>query len=122
MLLFRETLGDRIAADPSVRRMAEILDELNGSNGEQGYVLVAGQPPIHPKIVAGAVLYGWTHGIRSSRRLERACGPAWGVPLITSTIPVRNKTACMPETPSVAPPPSLGIAAQSRSAPHFQSS
>ena len=76
ILLFRETLGDRIPADHSVRLMAEILDELNWSSWERGYVLVAGQPPIHPKIVAGAVLYGLTHGIRSSRRLEWACGHA----------------------------------------------
>jgi len=76
ILLFRETLGERIAADHSVRLMAEILDELDWSSWEQGYVLVAGQPPIHPKIVAGAVLYGLTHGLRSSRRLEWACGHA----------------------------------------------
>ena len=76
ILLFRETLGDRIPADHSVRLMAEILDELDWSSWEQCYVLVAGQPPLHPKIVAGAVLYGLTHGIRSSRRLEWACGHA----------------------------------------------
>ena len=76
ILLFRETLGDRIATDHSVRLMAEILDELDWSSWEQHYVLVAGQPPIHPKIMAGAILYGLTHGIRSSRRLEWACGHA----------------------------------------------
>jgi len=74
ILLFRETLGDRIATDHSVRLMAEILDELDWSSWEQHYVLVGGQPPIHPKIMAGAILYGLTHGIRSSRRLEWACG------------------------------------------------
>jgi transposase len=56
--------------------MAEILDELDWSGWERRYVLVAGQPPIHPKIVAGAILYGLTHGLRSSRRLEWACGHA----------------------------------------------
>ena len=76
ILLFRETLGERIPSDHSVRLMGEILDELDWSGWEQYYVLVAGQPPIHPKIVAGAVLYGLTHGIRSSRRLEWACGHA----------------------------------------------
>jgi len=76
ILLFRETLGDRIPADHSVRLMAEILDELDWSAWEQRYVLVAGQPPIHPPIMAGAILYGLTLGIRSSRRLEWACGHA----------------------------------------------
>jgi len=73
ILLFRETLGDRIPDNHSVRLFAEILDQLDWSSWEQHYVLVAGQPPIHPRIMAGALLYGLTHGIRSSRRLEWAC-------------------------------------------------
>ena len=76
ILLFRETLGDRIPDNHSVRLFAEILDGFDWSSWEQHYVLVAGQPPIHPKIMAGPILYGLTHGIRSSRRLEWACGNA----------------------------------------------
>ena len=76
ILLFRETLGDRIPDNHSVRLFAEILDQLDWSSWERHYVLVAGQPPIHPKIMAGGILYGLTHGIRSSRRLEWACGNA----------------------------------------------
>lgn len=76
ILLFRETLGDRIPDNHSVRLFGEILDQIDWSSWEQHYVLVAGQPPIHPKIMAGAILYGLTHGIRSSRRLEWACGNA----------------------------------------------
>jgi hypothetical protein len=76
ILLFRETLGGRIPENHSVRLLAEILDGLDWSPWEQSYVLVAGQPPIHPKILAGAMLYGLSHGIRSSRRLECACGHA----------------------------------------------
>jgi len=76
ILLFRETLGDRIPEDHSVRLFAEILDCIDWASWEQHYVLVAGQPPIHPKIMAGAILYGLTHGLRSSRRLEWACANA----------------------------------------------
>ncbi len=76
ILLFRETLGDRISQNHSVRLFVEILDQLGWSSWERHYVLVAGQPPIHPRIMAGAILYGLTHGIRSSRRLEWACGNA----------------------------------------------
>ena len=76
ILLFRETLGDRIPQNHSVRLFTEIFDGLDWSIWERHYVLVAGQPPIHPKIMAGAILYGLTHGIRSSRRLEWACGNA----------------------------------------------
>ena len=73
ILLFRETLSDRIPDNHSVRLFAEILDQLDWSSWERHYVLVAGQPPIHPRIMAGAILYGLTHGIRPSRRLEWAC-------------------------------------------------
>ncbi len=76
ILLFRETLGDRIPDNHSVRLFAEILDQSDWSSWERHYVLVAGQPPIHPKIIAGAILYGLTHGLRSSRRLEWACSNA----------------------------------------------
>jgi len=73
LLLFRQTLGERIGQDHSVRLFAEILDGLNWQEWECRYVLVAGQPPIHPRIMAGLVLYGLSHGLRSSRKLEWAC-------------------------------------------------
>lgn len=73
ILLIPTTLGDRIPENHSVRLFGEILDGLDWSEWERHYVLVAGQPPIHPKIVAGAILYGLTHGVRASRRLEWAC-------------------------------------------------
>ena len=76
IVLFPETLGDRIPQNHSVRLFAEILDGLDWSSWERHYVLVAGQPPIHPKVMAAAIIYGLTHGIRSSRRLEWACGHA----------------------------------------------
>lgn len=76
ILLFHERLEDRIPGDHTVRLLVEILDSLDWSSWEQHYVLVSGQPPIHPKIMAGAIIYGLTHGIRSSRRLEWACGHA----------------------------------------------
>ncbi len=76
ILLFRETLGDRIPENHTSRLFAEILDGLDWSSWEQHYVLVAGQPPIHPKVMAGAILYGLTHGLRSSRCLEWDCGNA----------------------------------------------
>jgi transposase len=76
ILLFRETLGDRIPQNHTVRLFAEILDGIDWTSWEQQYVLVAGQPPIHPRIMAGAIIYGLTHGVRSSRRLEWICANA----------------------------------------------
>ena len=40
---------------------------------EAEYNRTRGQPPIHPRFVAGAILYGMYRGIRSTRRLEEAC-------------------------------------------------
>ncbi len=83
ILLFRETLDDRIPENHTVRLFAEILDGLDWSSWEQHYVLVAGQPPIHPKVMAGGIIYGLTHGFRSSRPQSglKAAVPASGVGL-----------------------------------------
>ena len=94
ILLFRETLEDRIPENHSARLLAEILDELDWSPWEQRYVLVAGQPPIHPKIMAGAILYGLSHGIRSSRRLEWACGHAVDFMWLTEGRSIDHSTLC----------------------------
>lgn len=74
LVLFSTTLDERIPADHTVRLLVEILDTQNWTDWERHYVLVEGQPPIHPKTIAGALLYGLTLGIRSSRRLEYMCG------------------------------------------------
>jgi transposase len=57
-----------------VRLFDEILGKMDWSSWESQYVQVLGQPPIHPRVVASALLYGLSEGTRSSRRLERACG------------------------------------------------
>jgi transposase len=76
IVLIATTLGDRIPDDHPVRLFYEILASLDWSGWERHYCRVAGQPAIPPMIVGGAILYGMSHGIRSSRRLEWACGNA----------------------------------------------
>lgn len=76
ILLISTTLGDRIPDDHPVRLFDEILASLDFSPWENHYCRVAGQPAIPPRIVAGAILYGMSHGLRSSRRLEWACDNA----------------------------------------------
>lgn len=72
--LFSPTLDAMISQDHPVRLFEEMLRELlEWSAWESHYVLVAGQPPIHPRVMAGAILYGLSKGIRSSRQLEDAC-------------------------------------------------
>jgi transposase len=67
-------LESLIGPDDSVRVFDEIMSELDWSAWEAEYKQNGlGQPPIHPRWVASAILYGLYRGIRSSRRLEEAC-------------------------------------------------
>jgi transposase len=76
LTLISTTLSDRIPQDHSVRLFWDLLDSYDWTAWEVRYHGRIGQPPIHPRIVAGVLLYGLTQGIRSSRRLEWACGHA----------------------------------------------
>ena len=72
--LFAPTLDHTLAGDHPVRLLHEMLRDVDFSDWESMYVRVAGQPPIHPRCMAAGILYGLTLGIRSSRKLEDACG------------------------------------------------
>jgi transposase len=76
LVLISTTLSDRVPEDHSVRLFWELLGTYDWAPWERHYCGCEGQPPIHPRIVAGVLLYGLTQGIRSSRRLEWACGHA----------------------------------------------
>lgn len=62
-----------ILEDDPVRIFAEMLDSLDWSSWEAFYPGNRGKPPIHPRILAGVLLFGMVRGIRSSRRLDEAC-------------------------------------------------
>jgi len=71
--LFAPTLDAFLDENHCVRIVAEILAEMDFSDWERQYDGLIGQPPIHPRVLAAAILYGLSLGIRSSRRLEDAC-------------------------------------------------
>jgi transposase len=71
--MFSPTLEAMIPDDHPVRLFDEILNVCDWSSWEAEYHLAEGQPPIHPKTLAGAILYGLSLRIRSSRVLERMC-------------------------------------------------
>ena len=54
------------------RMLDEILARIDWSPWEAGYDRTRGQPPIHPRVLAGVILYGLLTRIRSSRVLEEA--------------------------------------------------
>src|SRR5690242_2793239 len=74
LVLIATTLDDRISDDHPVRLYAEILDGFDWCDWEARYHGRLGQPPIHPRILAGLWLYGLRRGVRSSRKLEYMAG------------------------------------------------
>jgi len=72
LVLIAQTLDDLVAADHPVRLLDDSLGELDWRGWEGRYDGHRGQPPVHPRLVAGAILYGLMKRVRSSRDLEEA--------------------------------------------------
>jgi transposase len=72
MVLFAERLDDALPAGHAVRLLDEILSQVNWTAWEAKYHDRLGQPAIHPRVLAGVLLYGLLTRIRSSRSLEEA--------------------------------------------------
>ena len=73
-ILFSTTLDDVIPPDHPVRLIGELLDGFDWTSWESQYHGFRGNPPIHPRVVAGLWLYGLRRGVRSSRKLEYMSG------------------------------------------------
>jgi len=72
--LFAPTLDSVISENHPVRLFDEILHACDWSEWEARYDGRRGRPPIHPRVLAGMVLYGLTRGVRSSRHIEYLIG------------------------------------------------
>jgi len=72
-VLFGPTLDDWIGPDHPVRLFDQILRACQWKDWEVRYNGRIGQPPIHPRVLASALLWGMSRGLRSSRALEYAC-------------------------------------------------
>lgn len=71
-VLFAHRLDDAIASNHVVRELDKLLGLIDWSFWEAAYHGALGQPPIHPRVKAGVLLYGLMTRIRSSRALEDA--------------------------------------------------
>ena len=72
--LLPPALEDWVPADHPARFLREFVDQLNLP--EVGFTVpaaVEGRPPYHPSLLLKIWLYGYFHGIRSTRKLETAC-------------------------------------------------
>ena len=72
LILFPERLDQAVDADHDVRLVDKILHCVDFSQWEARYDLTKGQPPIHPRVISGVILYGLLCRISSSRALEEA--------------------------------------------------
>jgi len=94
IVLFSPTVDSWIPEDHPVRLFDEILSNLDWSDWEAQYCGCVGQPPIHPKILAGVILYGLSTGIRFSRMLERMCTNSIDYLWLTSGRRLDHSTIC----------------------------
>lgn len=73
-LLLPPSLDDWLPAEHLARFIAELVDEhLDLSRIHAAYTEVRGGPPYDPRLMVRILLYGYTTGVRSSRKLEAAC-------------------------------------------------
>ena len=72
LVMFPTRLDDAIGSDHVVRLLDEIFGRIDWSGWEAEYDLTRGQPPIHPRVLAGVILYGLLMRLRSTRMLEEA--------------------------------------------------
>lgn len=72
--LLPPALEDWVPADHPSRFLREFVDQLNlPAVGFTVPASVEGRPPYHPSLLLKIWLYGYFHGIRSTRKLETAC-------------------------------------------------
>jgi len=72
LILVSQSVDDLVPAEHPIRQLDVLLDAVDWTDWESGYSAGPGRPPLHPRYMAGAILYGLMRGVRSSRELEDA--------------------------------------------------
>lgn len=72
LMLMSPSLDDTVPPEHQIRAFEAVLLKIDWSRWEAKYNTGRGQPPIHPMLVAGILLWGLKNGIQSSRILEEA--------------------------------------------------
>jgi transposase len=72
LVLYAQRVDELVGASHPIRVLEQCLDLVDWGPWEARHVGWRGQPPIHPRLMAGSLLYGLLRGLRSSRQLEDA--------------------------------------------------
>jgi transposase len=70
IMLMPPNLEDKVPKDHFARYISEVVDELDISEIEKGYSEL-GCHAYHPKMLLKVILYGYSIGLRSSRRIQK---------------------------------------------------
>lgn len=74
LLLMPPALQEWLPEDHLVWTVLGAVDQMDLERFERGYRLgAAGRPPFDPRVMVALLLYAYSRGNRSSRRIERAC-------------------------------------------------
>jgi transposase len=73
LLLMPPSLREWLPEDHAVYFVADLVETLDLSAIYASYDEERGYPPYHPLLMTKLLLYGYTRGVRSSRKLARAC-------------------------------------------------
>jgi transposase len=71
-LLFPSNIFDLLPKSHDCYLYSELLDQLDTTALESQYK-VKGQNAYHPKLIVSILIYAYSHGVFSSRQIERRC-------------------------------------------------
>jgi len=70
MWLLPPSLDDMLPKDVIVRVLSDVMNELDWSKMEEGYSNGAGRPAYWPRVMTKILVYAYSNGIMSSRKIE----------------------------------------------------
>lgn len=73
LMLLPPSLKDWVPASQVVHFIADVVEHLDLRAIMAAYDDPHGNPPYHPKVMVGILLYAYARGVRGSRRIERMC-------------------------------------------------
>ncbi|MEJ2207003.1 MAG: IS1182 family transposase [Gemmatimonadota bacterium] len=73
LLLMAPSLREWLPEDHSVYFVSDLVETLDLRAIYESYDEERGYPPYHPLLMTKLLVYGYTRGVRSSRKLARAC-------------------------------------------------